>query len=138
MPKLGRPESGVKAAARALGVNRMDAHRAVKVASLSPEAKAAAVDAGLDDNRTALLAAAREVEPQKQVKALVARTIVAANQNAPGPSTYRTSFTGNNEWYTPARYTLSTSQGSPGAGCSVNTMAPKARFPSHQSAVLSS
>ncbi|KQZ98434.1 hypothetical protein ASD64_15760 [Mesorhizobium sp. Root157] len=30
--------------------------------------------------------------------------IVAANQNAPGPATYRTSFTGNNEWYTPARY----------------------------------
>ncbi|WMT88666.1 ParB N-terminal domain-containing protein [Pelagibacterium sp. 26DY04] len=102
--KPGRPEGGVRAAARELGLSEPDARRAVKVAGLSAEAKAAAVDAGLDNNRTALLAAAKEPEPEKQVAVLVGRTIVAANENAPGPNTYRTNFTGDNEWYTPARY----------------------------------
>ncbi|KQZ99565.1 hypothetical protein ASD64_14635 [Mesorhizobium sp. Root157] len=102
--KPGRPEGGVRAAARELRLSEPDARRAVKVASLSPQAKAAAVEAGLDNNRSALLAAARETEPERQVEALVGRPLVAANQNSPGPATYRTSFTGNNEWYTPARY----------------------------------
>jgi hypothetical protein len=55
-----RPQGGVNAAARDLGVDKNEAHRAVKVASLSDEAKAAAVEHGLDDNRSALLAAAKE------------------------------------------------------------------------------
>lgn len=63
--KPGRPESGVRSAAREIGVNREDARRAVKVASLSPEAKEAARDVGLDDNRTALLEAARAA-PERQ------------------------------------------------------------------------
>lgn len=40
----GRPESGINAAARELGIDKDDAHRAVKVASLSDEAKQAACD----------------------------------------------------------------------------------------------
>lgn len=58
--KLGRPEGGVDAARRELGLERNDAHRATKVAGLSDDAKQAARDAGLDDNRSALLAAAKE------------------------------------------------------------------------------
>ena len=77
-PKVtGRPESGINAAARELGIERTDAQRAVKVASLTPEAKAVAIEAGLDNNRTALLAAAKESEPQKQVVVIAARTSVA-------------------------------------------------------------
>lgn len=57
-PKVGRPESGINAASRELGIESTDAKRAVKVASLSQEAKTAAKEVGLDNNRTALLAAA--------------------------------------------------------------------------------
>lgn len=63
----GRPEGGISAASRELGIERMDASRALKVASLSDAAKDAARDVGLDDNRSALLAASRESEPEKQV-----------------------------------------------------------------------
>jgi hypothetical protein len=45
----------VNAAARELGIEKSDAYRAVSVAGLSDEAKAAAREHGLDDNRTALL-----------------------------------------------------------------------------------
>ena len=59
-PLGGRPATvGVRAAERDLGIKKDDAARATKVASLSDEAKAAAREVGLDDNRTALLAAAR-------------------------------------------------------------------------------
>jgi ParB-like chromosome segregation protein Spo0J len=63
-------ESGINSAARELGIERTAAQRDVKIASLSPEAEAAAVDAGLDDNQSALLEAARETEPERQVVVL--------------------------------------------------------------------
>lgn len=69
-PQGGRPEGGINAAARELGISKADAHRAVKVAALSPEAKQAARDTGLDDNRTALLEAAKRADPEKQVEAI--------------------------------------------------------------------
>ena len=53
-------EGGVRAAARDLGIEKEDARRATKVAALSDEAKQAAREAGLDDNRSALLQAARQ------------------------------------------------------------------------------
>nr|WP_244635565.1 hypothetical protein [Chthonobacter albigriseus] len=56
---------GLRAAQRELGIERTDASRATKVASLTPEAKAVAREVGLDDNRSALLSAAR-AEPGKQ------------------------------------------------------------------------
>jgi hypothetical protein len=62
-PKGGRPVGGVNAAARELNIEKIDAHRAVKVASLSPEAKQAARDAGLDDNRAASPAARSSAPP---------------------------------------------------------------------------
>jgi ParB-like chromosome segregation protein Spo0J len=60
-------EKGQAKAARELGISEPDARRAVKVASISPKAKQAARDAGLDDNRTALLAVAKEVTAEAQV-----------------------------------------------------------------------
>jgi ParB-like chromosome segregation protein Spo0J len=53
-------EQGIRKAARELGVSQPEVQRALKIASLSPEAKAAAVDAGLDNNQSALLVAAKE------------------------------------------------------------------------------
>lgn len=63
-------EGGLSAASRELGIERTDARRATKVDSLSPEAKQAAVDAGLDDNRSALLKAAKEPSKEAQIAAL--------------------------------------------------------------------
>jgi ParB-like chromosome segregation protein Spo0J len=54
-PQGGRPESGIRAAARELGVGKDEAHRAVKIDSITPEAKEAAYEAGLDRNQSALL-----------------------------------------------------------------------------------
>jgi hypothetical protein len=50
-----------------LGLDKSDVQRAVKVASISPEAKQAARVAGLDDNRTALLAVAKWATPEAQL-----------------------------------------------------------------------
>jgi ParB-like chromosome segregation protein Spo0J len=72
-PNGGRPEGGLSAATRELGVERTEARRAIKVASLSDDAKAAAVEHGLDDNQSALLAAARESDPDKQVAKIAER-----------------------------------------------------------------
>jgi ParB/RepB/Spo0J family partition protein len=45
--KAGQKPGGVNAAARELGVSKSAAHRAVRVAGITPEAKKAAVEAGL-------------------------------------------------------------------------------------------
>lgn len=63
-------KEGVRAAARELNIDKDDAHRAVKVAGLTAEAKYVAKEQGLDDNRTALLDAAREKNPDRQVDRL--------------------------------------------------------------------
>lgn len=64
-PQGGRPEGGIRKAARELNLERKDAERAVKVASLSDEAKEAAKKSGLDDNRSALLDAAAKSEEEQ-------------------------------------------------------------------------
>jgi ParB-like chromosome segregation protein Spo0J len=66
----GRLEGGINAAVRELGIDRTEAQRAVKIAGLSPEAKAAAQEHHFDDNQTALLKAAKEPTPEAQVEAL--------------------------------------------------------------------
>jgi ParB/RepB/Spo0J family partition protein len=71
--KAGQQPGGLSAAAREIGVKRTSAQEAIKVASLSEEAKAAAVKHGLDDNTTALLEAATETDPKAQVKKIVER-----------------------------------------------------------------
>lgn len=65
-----RPKSGVNDAARQLGIERTDVQRAIKVASLSPEAQDAAREVGLDDNRSALLEARKQPTPEAQVESL--------------------------------------------------------------------
>jgi len=68
-PQGGRPEGGIRAAARELGIERTQAQRAIKVAGLTAEAKKAAKEAGLDKNQRALVAASR-AEPDKQAEVL--------------------------------------------------------------------
>jgi len=65
-----RQESGINAASRELGIERTDAQRAVKVASLSEEAKEAAREVGLDNNRSVLLTASKEEDPARQVEVI--------------------------------------------------------------------
>jgi hypothetical protein len=64
----GRPESGVNAAARELGISQAEAHRSVKIASLSPEAMNAARQVGLDDNQSVLVAVAKLPSEQQESK----------------------------------------------------------------------
>lgn len=71
-PQGGRPEGGVSKAARDLNLERKEVDRAVKIASLTPEAKAVAAERGLDDNQSALLAAAK-IEPARQAEYLRVR-----------------------------------------------------------------
>jgi hypothetical protein len=52
--------------ARELNIPEQSVRRAYQTASLSPEAREAAVETGLDDNRSALLEAAKERTPEAQ------------------------------------------------------------------------
>lgn len=75
----GRPSAGINAAARELGIGKSDAHRAAKIASISPEAKDAARSAGLENNQAALLkVAAAEDERQVAVVHDIAAARLAA------------------------------------------------------------
>jgi uncharacterized ParB-like nuclease family protein len=50
-------QSGINKAERELGLGHNEAHRAIKIAGLTPEAKKVAVEVGLDNNQSALMAA---------------------------------------------------------------------------------
>ncbi|ACS41647.1 ParB/RepB/Spo0J family partition protein [Methylorubrum extorquens] len=67
-------EGGINAAARDLGIERTEAQRAVKVASISEQAKQAAISAHLDNNQSALLkiAASQPAEQVEKVRQLAA------------------------------------------------------------------
>jgi ParB/RepB/Spo0J family partition protein len=56
----GKPNKGISEASRQLGVGRKDVERAVKIASISPEAKEVAREAGINDNQSKLLRVAAE------------------------------------------------------------------------------
>lgn len=79
--KPGRPEGGVAAASRELGEAETNVRQAVKIASITPEAKQAAREAGIDDNQSKLLKVASEA-PDRQV-ATVHR--LAAQKGADAP-----------------------------------------------------
>ncbi len=83
----GRPEGGVAAAARGLGISEADARRAVKIASLTPEAKEAARSTGLDNNQSALLRAAKApAERQEQaIRNFAAEKAARPARSAPPP-----------------------------------------------------
>lgn len=81
-----RKQGGARAAARELGISQPDANRSVKVASISERAKEAARQAGLDDNRSALLQVAKAApEAQEAVvhsiaQAKATRTIMSEDE----------------------------------------------------------
>lgn len=84
----GRPEGGISAASRELGIERTEVRRAVKIDSLAPEAKAEAKASGLDDNQSALLAAAKQPTAEAQVEELrriADRGAVKPTKLAPDP-----------------------------------------------------
>jgi ParB family chromosome partitioning protein len=61
-----RPEGGINAATRDLGIERTEAQRSIKIDAIAPEARQAAIDAGLADNQPALLKIAAESTPEMQ------------------------------------------------------------------------
>ena len=86
----GRPDQGINAAVRELGIERNEAQRAAKVAGLAPEAKAEARAQGLDDNQSALLKAAKYASKEEQIHALrEAAARKAAGRNNASPSKAR-------------------------------------------------
>jgi ParB-like chromosome segregation protein Spo0J len=65
-----RHEGGDSLAARDLGISRDEVRRAKTIAALPEETKHAVRDAGLDDNQSALLKAAKEQTPEAQIAVL--------------------------------------------------------------------
>ena len=80
----GRPEGGYRQAARELNIPETTVRRAYQTASLSREAQKAAVETGLDDNRSALLEAAKANSPKAQ--AAIIRGIADRKTSAAEPS----------------------------------------------------
>jgi ParB-like chromosome segregation protein Spo0J len=80
---------GYREAARELHIPEQTVRRAYQTASLSPEAQEAAVEMGMDDNRSALHEAAKERTPEAQVEALERRADRAAAPIAPRPPALR-------------------------------------------------
>lgn len=78
----GRPEGGMDAAARELGIDRHEVQRSVKIASLAPEAKEAARESGMDDNQTVLLKAASEATPEAQIATIRSEAELRAEKTA--------------------------------------------------------
>lgn len=63
----GRPGGGVRAAARALGIDKMRASRSVAIAELPAKVKAKLRASELDDNQTTLLKVAKEPNEEAQL-----------------------------------------------------------------------
>lgn len=88
----GRAEGGINAAARDLGMPKDAAYRATQVASLPEAAKSEAKSAGLDNNRSALLAAAKAAKTAERTGGDMAEAAVsklkeiAARKAAPRPA----------------------------------------------------
>lgn len=68
--KPGRPEGGVNAAARNLGIAKTEAHRAADIAAMDPDAKKEAERLSLSRNQDALADAARHATKEQQIRAL--------------------------------------------------------------------
>jgi ParB-like chromosome segregation protein Spo0J len=79
----GRPEGGHRQAARELNLPEATVRRAYQTALLSPEAQEAAIETGLDNNRSVLLEAAKERTPEAQ-RATIRR--LAEQRTAPAES----------------------------------------------------
>jgi hypothetical protein len=65
--QVGPKPKSVRAVAREISVTRQEVARAQKIATISPEAREAVVEAGLDNNQSALIAIAEAPEAVAQV-----------------------------------------------------------------------
>jgi ParB-like chromosome segregation protein Spo0J len=84
-PRAGRP-GAIDAARKELGISEGAARRAVKIASIAPEAKEAARDAGLANNQSALLKVAAAATPEAQVAKVHHLAISRTNPSDPAPA----------------------------------------------------
>jgi ParB-like chromosome segregation protein Spo0J len=89
-----RPEGGVRAAARELGITEPEARRSVKIDGITPAAKEAAYEAGLHRNQSALLKVASyanedQVEAVADIAKARAEKVQAPRTGAPKPSSLR-------------------------------------------------
>ena len=82
--KPGRPEGGVRAAAREIGVSEREIRRSVTIDSLTPQAKQAARNAGLDRNQSALLEIAEAAAAQRTDA--VQRAVAGSGKSRPRDS----------------------------------------------------
>jgi len=82
----GKPQRGVSQTAKDLGVSRQEVERAEKIAKITPAAKEAAKEAGIDDNQSKLLKVAA-AEPEKQVEAVKQAAKRSARKTAEQPDT---------------------------------------------------
>lgn len=64
-------DDGIRETARQLGIDEREVRRARQLSSLSEEAQKTACDLGLNNNKSAMLRAAKESSPKKQVDMLV-------------------------------------------------------------------
>jgi hypothetical protein len=69
-PESGRPKAGERAVADALGLDKDEVYRSVKIASITPAAKEAAIEVGIDNNQSKLLQVAKE-KPAEQVATVI-------------------------------------------------------------------
>ena len=76
---------GYREVARGLNIPEQTVRRAYQTASLSPEAQEAAVETGLDDNRSALLEAAKERTPEAQTATIRRLADPNASNAEPAP-----------------------------------------------------
>jgi hypothetical protein len=84
-PSGGRGNTGgYREAARELNIPERTVRRAYQTASLAPEAQEAAVETGLDDNRSALLEAAKERTPEAQTATI--RRLAEPNASTSDPA----------------------------------------------------
>lgn len=67
-------ERGIRKAAEALGVSRQEVERSASIASITPEAKEAAQEAGFADNQSKLLEVAKEAPERQVAKVLTLRS----------------------------------------------------------------
>jgi ParB-like chromosome segregation protein Spo0J len=80
-------EGGVSAAARELGLERTEVRRALKIASITPEAKEAAKAAGIDDNQAKLLqVASAPAAEQVQAVAMARKKSTNVDDQSKKPS----------------------------------------------------
>ena len=86
-------EGGINSASRELGLTRQSAQRAVKIDGLSADAKAAARDAGLGDNQSALLSVAA-TPPEEQTRR-IAEIVEARTKPAPA---IKNAFESEEDW----------------------------------------